>query len=205
MTWWQTLLVTVAPVLVTLVITNVAEERRSRLDASEREKDRKAEAATRLAEREYSLQDTFRSERRDLYEMFLNAAHHAMLELEMTIFAAVLDEVGDLEAENGGTGPSRRRPYDLEFVGIESATKHNLRTKLSQIELLGGDAVRQQAQDLVDFVEKSAEHVAKVQRERTALNFGSTHAFTRPIREYRSALAAAARVELGTDFAGQGR
>jgi hypothetical protein len=63
MNWWQTLLAGVVPVLVTLVITNLAESKRRQQDANERQKDREAAEQARDAARRDSIEDHWRNER----------------------------------------------------------------------------------------------------------------------------------------------
>jgi uncharacterized membrane protein len=62
-TWWQTLLVAVVPVLVTLIVTSWAESRRRREDADQREKERKAQDAHREQERRRAVQDAWRTDK----------------------------------------------------------------------------------------------------------------------------------------------
>lgn len=71
MTWWQTLIVAVVPVLLTLLITNWAESKRRAQDATQRELDRQVEAHHRAEARRHALDDHWRAAR-------LNA-HRAML------------------------------------------------------------------------------------------------------------------------------
>lgn len=63
MNWWQTLIVAVVPVMLTLVITNISESRRRGADARERERDRNsAQHAAEDARRE-AIADHWRNER----------------------------------------------------------------------------------------------------------------------------------------------
>lgn len=63
MNWWQTLIVTVAPVLLTLIITNTAESKRRKQDAVQREQDRAAERQAQADARRASIEDHWRNER----------------------------------------------------------------------------------------------------------------------------------------------
>ncbi|WP_104107970.1 hypothetical protein [Nocardioides sp. 616] len=63
MNWWQTLIVAVVPVLVTLIITNVAESKRRKQDAAQREQDWAAERNAHADARRASIEDHWRNER----------------------------------------------------------------------------------------------------------------------------------------------
>lgn len=62
-TWWQTLLLSVAPVLLTLVVTNYAESRRRLSDVLEREKDRDSQADIRELDRREAVREAWRADK----------------------------------------------------------------------------------------------------------------------------------------------
>lgn len=72
MTWWQTLIVTITPVLLTLIITNVAESRRRAQDAKQRAEDRAADERAREVARRAQIEDHWRDERLVRFTELLN-------------------------------------------------------------------------------------------------------------------------------------
>ena len=71
MTWWQTLLVAVVPVFLTLIVTNWAEGRRRRLEMDERQQEREAAESARRSERQYAVSDAWREDKMK--------AHHELM------------------------------------------------------------------------------------------------------------------------------
>lgn len=82
MTWWQTLLVATVPVLLTLVITNWAESRRSKQDALERGKDRDSQERQRDLVRRDAVRDTWRIDKMQAHQelmVFARRLWHCMV------------------------------------------------------------------------------------------------------------------------------
>lgn len=98
-TWWQTLLVATAPVLLTLVITNWAESRRRKQDAAERQKDREAQAEQRTEARREAVQEAWRTDKMQAHKdlmVFARRLWHCMVEAGKAI-----DELKRIHTEHG--------------------------------------------------------------------------------------------------------
>lgn len=98
-TWWQTALVAVAPVLLTLVVTTIAENRRRHEDARERDRDREAQAAAREQDRHDAARDAWRADKlqahRDLL-VFARRLWHCMVDA-----GTVIDSLKTIHTHEG--------------------------------------------------------------------------------------------------------
>lgn len=74
MSWWQTLLVSVVPVLITLIVTNWAESKRRLKDAEERDLDRQTQERQRDADRAAAERASWRDDKRRVHQEVLSYA-----------------------------------------------------------------------------------------------------------------------------------
>ncbi len=146
MTWWQTLLIAVVPVLVTLVITNWAESRRRREDADQREKEREAQAAQREQERRHAVQDAWRTNKMQAHQdlmFFARRLWHS--------FVAAGREVQELQRVHTAHGQELtpeiqqplRRIHDA-FRPLDDAPKE-MDAILTTVQMFGSDEAQQAA------------------------------------------------------------
>ncbi|GAA1753801.1 hypothetical protein [Aeromicrobium alkaliterrae] len=148
MKWWQTLLLTVVPVLITLIVTNVAESRRRRQDADERRRDREAQSAQRLEDRKDAERAMWRESRREVHQEVLNYTRWAWMQLEHVWAQFVLAQSG----------------HDEEFPTITPTVQADLDEARAKGQSLNGTGTRVDELIVAVQIHCSTEAVKAIQK-----------------------------------------
>lgn len=147
LTWWQTLLIAVVPVLLTLIITNIADWQRRKQEALAADEDRKERARVSETARRQALEDYWRERRLELHSELVSISNVVLM--FSAVQASLYDDLPQRE------DIVTRFVSDLKGgAASPMALASQLQSLLPKIRLTCGSEVRTSAARVAELIQK---------------------------------------------------